>query len=419
MKKLLVLLLFVLFSSSLHAATSWYLPEGSTQGSFDLWILVTNPNSTTVDIKYTFYTEDGAITYTDPDGISSNSRETLSVLWLSQQDGYSGLQDQPISTKVECTNGYSIYVERAMYWDAGGIEWAGGHTARGISDVEGAVIGIGQPSSAYDDDTLIYIDQPGSYKLISNIDASSYTDYNAIQIASDNVTLDLNGFTITGPGYDQGTDGIGVILEGNIGDTIYNFKIFNGNIEKFRLYGMYLDHADSITIRDVAFYYNGKAGVYVEEGFLEGCQIGLVTNCQFHYNGHGESSGIAGGMTVGDNYIVKDNSFYYNKGYGIYLQGSDSIFTPYGADYNLIMNNTVSTTQDLGGIEAGIYVAGNKNRIVGNSFLYNNDNDIYFAAAGDYNTCINNTVDTAVTDGGGTGNDIGNADVPANDNNQV
>jgi hypothetical protein len=44
----------------------------------------------------------------------------------------------------------------------------------------------------------IVISQPGSYKLAGNLNVPA--GVNGIEIAADNVTLDLNGFTVSGPG---------------------------------------------------------------------------------------------------------------------------------------------------------------------------------------------------------------------------
>src|SRR4051794_34078108 len=44
----------------------------------------------------------------------------------------------------------------------------------------------------------VTISQPGSYKLTSNLTVASPTS-NGIVIQADNVTLDLNGFSISGP----------------------------------------------------------------------------------------------------------------------------------------------------------------------------------------------------------------------------
>src|SRR5512141_598037 len=50
----------------------------------------------------------------------------------------------------------------------------------------------------------VTITQSGSYKLASNLTVASSTA-NAISIQADNVTLDLNGFSLTGPrGYGNG-----------------------------------------------------------------------------------------------------------------------------------------------------------------------------------------------------------------------
>ena len=36
------------------------------------------------------------------------------------------LQDEAFGAKVEVTNGVGIVVERSIYWNAGGVVWAGG-----------------------------------------------------------------------------------------------------------------------------------------------------------------------------------------------------------------------------------------------------------------------------------------------------
>ena len=385
------LILFVVSTSSfISAATVWYMPEGSTQGSFDLWILVTNPNSETVNIKYTFYTESGAITYTDPDGITENSRETLSVLWLSQQDGYSGLQNQPISTKVECTNGYPIYAERAMYWDAGGISWAGGHTARGIAMNEAPFGDISQPAES--SDFPITIDKSGSYKLVSNIDLSSnawssaITDTNAINITASNVTLDLNGFTIIGPGYDQESEGKGISVVPNSG-RLFNIKIKNGNVYNFRTDGIDCFQVNNLKLHDLNLYSNGDFGINLAS--LRGYE---VINCCFSENGKVESAGNMGGLNGSAGGLIRNNVFYYNYGYGIYLD----------AEENIVINNTISYTQNNAGIatDSGIYLMSDakKNRIESNHCTNNSTNDIVDDADGTQNIYIYNSSDSEIVD---------------------
>ena len=377
MKKLFLIasiaMVITLTGSISYAATSWYLPEGSTQGSFDLWILVTNPNSTTVDIKYTFYTESGAITYTDPDGIASNSRETLSVLWLSQQDGYSGLQNQPISTKVECTNGYPIYVERAMYWDAGGIEWAGGHTARGISDVEGAVIGIGQPSSF-----PIVINLPGSYKLVSNITQTN-TDQHAITITTSDVTLDLNGFTIDGPG-SGGINGIHVNSL-SYGGTIYNIEIKNGTVKDFSS-GIIVNDVGGIKLSDLKCYNNLVYGIGLGD-----TDVALIkdTGCNLNgFSGISINTESSGGLLYHNICVGNISSGIECNGNAYYIHDNVSFGNAYGLRIS----------------------GGSENSVENNLFVDNSTEDI--GLNGNNNVVINNTIEDTLIDNG-TGNIKSNA----------
>jgi hypothetical protein len=72
-----------------------------------------------------------------------------------------------------------------------------------------------------------YIRQPGSYKLSGNLVVNSATNSYAINIyPTDNVTLDLNGFTISGPNI-SGDSSTGVNA---IGSSV---TIMNGHITGF------------------------------------------------------------------------------------------------------------------------------------------------------------------------------------------
>lgn len=70
------------------------------------------------------------------------------------------------------------------------------------------------------------ITEPGSYYLTDSI-VMSQTSATAIYIDSDNVTLDLNGYYIKGPGIDNSTASDGIFVPG----TMYNITIKNGTID--------------------------------------------------------------------------------------------------------------------------------------------------------------------------------------------
>lgn len=372
MKKFTFLLAVVvvsLFSSlSAQAASSWYLPEGSTDG-FDLWILVANPNRSSAEITFTFYRAGGS-TVTHTATVDANSRYSLHVNNVTDIGAYA------VSTKVVCTNGLSIYVERAMYWsNPDFLTWEGGHTARGISGGEGCYNEIIQPSSF-----PITISNSGSYRFVENI-TNTDEDNHALEIAADDVTLDLNGFTLTGPGYDQGTkNGIRVVNQANV-------VIKNGNIRQFAGDGISIsydteenDGSENVHISNVNFYNNGDWGIETAAY----CS-GLIEKCSFYYNGRRQAD-IGGGIYVRNAFLVLANNCYTNTGFGIRAN-----------DNCLVENNLVVATQkhsdDSYGI--GIDIAGTDNRIVGNHSVSNGSYAIDLDGATD-TLCIYNSIDNAV-----------------------
>ncbi len=86
----------------------------------------------------------------------------------------------------------------------------------------------------------ITITEPGSYQLTSNI-VSNSTTVNVIEISADNVTIDLNGFSIIGPktctgsGSSLDCNNSGMTADGiaNTNAFIYNTTVKNGTIEGF------------------------------------------------------------------------------------------------------------------------------------------------------------------------------------------
>jgi hypothetical protein len=81
------------------AAPKWYLPEGYTGGDFDTWVMAMNPSYDTVDITYTFYsnqagTEPVSVTHA---GVGPWARDSIHV------DEVEGLSGAEVSTMVTAT----------------------------------------------------------------------------------------------------------------------------------------------------------------------------------------------------------------------------------------------------------------------------------------------------------------------------
>ncbi len=88
--------------------TTWYLPEGATNG-FRQYVLITNPNSSATTATCTFYKEDGT-TVESTASIGAYSRYTTAI------NDISGLADlNGVGAKITATA--SIVVEQALYND--------------------------------------------------------------------------------------------------------------------------------------------------------------------------------------------------------------------------------------------------------------------------------------------------------------
>lgn len=162
----------------------WYLAEGCTSGSFSEWVLVMNPNSVPAGVKLTFMKNDGSIIEKDII-VGANRRYTVYVNDIVPNDS--------VSTKVETTNGVDVIVERSMYWDAGGIKWAGGHCNNGVNSpeaiwnlAEGCTSGefelwvlLMNPSSSQAKVKITFMKEDGATveKLVTVAPTSRYTVY--------------------------------------------------------------------------------------------------------------------------------------------------------------------------------------------------------------------------------------------------
>lgn len=81
---------------------------------------------------------------------------------------------------------------------------------------------------------MYVINQPGSYYLTGNINVAT-SGLHGIQVDSNDVTIDLNGFALIGPG--KLTPGAGSGIHAN---SVYNLTVTNGTIRDFREKGIYL-----------------------------------------------------------------------------------------------------------------------------------------------------------------------------------
>lgn len=105
------------------ADTSWYVAEGYTGGGFDEWITIMNPTGEEASVKIKYMKDDGSVIEQELK-IAAGSRCTVHA--------DSVINDGSFSTKVESDK--DVIMERTMYWNAGGLHWAGGHNTTGSAD---------------------------------------------------------------------------------------------------------------------------------------------------------------------------------------------------------------------------------------------------------------------------------------------
>jgi hypothetical protein len=201
----------------------------------------------------------------------------------------------------------------------------------------------------------VTITAPGSYYLTSNINVARVP---AIIISSANVTVDLNGFTLTG-----NLDNLGVVLAH---DTL-NVVVRNGTIRNFAQ-GLINAGTTSVSLSHLTIADSLRNGV----GFDAGSVGVFIDDCTIVRN---QQDGILalGGTAVINNSTVASNGFD-----GIDLNGSASV---------VIRGNRVDDN-GRSGIHAAIPFAGDSapaGAIVDNVLVHNGRFGIEtFSAAGTF-----------------------------------
>jgi hypothetical protein len=199
----------------------------------------------------------------------------------------------------------------------------------------------------------IKITNPGSYKLVGNITVPN-ANTTAILIQANNVTIDLNGFSIIGPTVCSGTPtvcsstGSGMGIDA-INNNPMNTKIINGSIQGMGQngIGIFVGSVDGVHA-----YSNGALGI--------GVYIGMVNNSMSLVNGlsgievnngtvSGNTSGSNGadGIRAAASGIVSNNNIFSNKGFGLAI----------GPGVGYVNNNLMSNAG--GNVSAGTSLGSN------------------------------------------------------------
>jgi len=219
----------------------------------------------------------------------------------------------------------------------------------------------------------VTIDAPGSYRLTGSlqVDDGAVT---AVEIRADDVTLDLNGFTIAGP-YDCGSPSFA--LGHGIHSSGMNTTVRNGSVRGVGYRGI----QGATTVEAMRVLCNGQ------EGILVGADARIVGNTVYNNAANGIKGGTLAMVIVRDN-VVKDDDI--DIGTGIVERNVVS-----GAPTCIRVGSAVVAYNHVRDCGRGIW-AGAGSTIIGNTA---NDNSVAGITAGSGSTLKDNTASGNTFDG--------------------
>lgn len=172
-----------------------YFAEGSTQGSYETYLAISNPNEKALRLRLTFYRSgdsEALVRFVD---VAPESRKTVNYADVRRGEA--------MGLKVEAMDGYGsggFAVERVTYADSNYMEWTTGHASSGVAypnmrwKVEGADIRPGE------DAFLSIVNPTGTTVRVTvraypSVDSNSYLSNVFVLDGGNRFTLDLKDFS--------------------------------------------------------------------------------------------------------------------------------------------------------------------------------------------------------------------------------
>ena len=222
-------------------------------------------------------------------------------------------------------------------------------------------------------DTSIGIWDPGTRTYTLNTDV-----YETIQIDEDNLTLDGNGYIVTGTG-----TGYGVYLNARTAVAIRNV-----NVRRFS-YGIYLYNSIDNNLTDNTSSWNNSYGIY-----LYNSSDNTLTNNTASNNHEGIFLRYSGGNTLITNTASNNYSgiYLYNSGDNTLIDNTASnnnlgIYLYYNCNNNIVTGNTANLNNNY-----GIYLYNsNGNTLTDNTAGWNKSYGMYLYYNSSSNTATDNT----------------------------
>lgn len=238
------------------------------------------------------------------------------------------------------------------------------------------------------------ISLPGSYYMTTNLTGSA-GGTNGITIATDNVTLDLNGFTLSGvPG-----SGHGIAVEW-ASEFYSKVGVYNGIVERWGNHGVNTFYARSGCVQGIGAVSNGLYGIYAGTSFIvvdcsairngaTGIAVeagSVLARCVASWNA---VTGIYGGAgsTITHCSAQDNNSRGIQGGPGATITDSTA---RYNEDYGIIgfEGSTIRNCTASGNTATGLYAANDGGTISDCTSDANNGDGIYGAAGSIVSRCV-------------------------------
>jgi hypothetical protein len=224
--------------------------------------------------------------------------------------------------------------------------------------------------------TPFVITNPGSYYLTTNLNVTTGT---AITISNNDVTLDLNGFTISST--DPANSGTGVILAGNISDiTIFNGhikgEVTNNNSGVFGGSGFangiscIASTPQNVRVANVSVSGCEFEGIFLSIGnstFVESCTVRTVGEVGIYADRVSHSGAYqTGSSAIFANVVSECIGSCIDADYGVYAQQTaDNCYgTTTGIGYGLFAGDAINCSGVCTGDGVGL-VAGEANNCYG------------------------------------------------------
>jgi len=281
---------------------------------------------------------------------------------------------------------YLISTSKGSYPGSNDI-WYDGLNLAGNYDPEPLGTYTGQPTVSFVSGNTIYdcgtITSSGTYTLNQSLSGSG----NCLNITSDNVTIDGNGFTITG---DNTENMVGIFSDGynnvtikNLNITKYYFGIQLNNMNTANINNMNfssdalaieINNADNVTVSNSIFDSLSYDALHVfqsESGYFNNLKMNKASNAiEVSGNGYHTFSNILISNDKGNGIVITSSSNIFNN-----INISNSVYQ------DIVISgdaNYISSCYITSGHDNGIRIDSGSNNILYNINSYNNTNFAIF-----------------------------------------